>query len=134
MSAKKSRFDTRTLIYILLIVVIIAGIGYFILTYKQTEQPYKVPTILSNPKNYNGSIISVEGIYYTVSNSEVYLIDVYPTVANENPENRLPLNLDNLEEYIRINLTEQQQYIAKGTFIVSEYGFFELFVDEIKLS
>jgi len=134
MSAKKSRFDTKTLIYILLFVVIIAGIAYFIFTYKETDQPYKVPTILSNPKNYNGSIISVEGIYYTLSNSEIYLIDIYPTVANENPENRLPLNLDNVDEDIRINLTEKQRYIAKGTFIVSEYGFFELLVDEIKLS
>jgi len=132
MSAKKSRFQTRTIIYIAIIVLIILALAAVILNYEETEQVYSVPTVINNPNNYNNLKITVEGIYYTQSDTERYLVDVYPTVANENPQNRLPLNLEYLDNTTTDSLVEDQQYTATGTFVVlNDFGSFELIVDKI---
>ena len=134
MAAKKSRLETRTVIYILLVVLIVLGVGYLILTFDVAEKPDSVQKIINNPQNYIGKKISVEGIYYTESESEVFLIDVYPTIADETPDVYLELNLEKINNSVIENLSEEQHYTATGTLVeTTQYGV-ELKVDEIKPS
>jgi hypothetical protein len=70
MSAKKNIFDTKTIIYLLIVILIIAGI-YIVVTSPQPEdqiQTYYPNEILENPQtqeNLIGERIIIEGYYDT---------------------------------------------------------------------
>lgn len=63
MVAKKSRFDTRTTLMILFVIVIIAAV-YILITNLPAEVNYLSPDEVSrNPQQYLGEKIIVEGYY-----------------------------------------------------------------------
>ncbi len=129
MSAKKSRIEPRTLIYILIVVIIIAGIAYFVLSYEPSET-LTVSQVNAKSGKLIGDTIDVEGVYYKEGAGGDYLIPTYTSVANQNPTERLSLNLSNIGN--DTNLVEDQQYHVKGVLTENQFGFIELKVEEIK--
>lgn len=137
MNAKRKKFDldTKTVIYILIVVLIVAGIGYFVFTNSDnSEDILSVREVNLNKEKYIGKQIEVKGIFYSEGEDENYLKSTFTTVAKPNPEDQLILNLENIDNDTIDNLTEDQQYIATGTLtVVSEYGtIVELVVTDIK--
>ena len=103
MSAKKSMIEPRTLIYILIIVLIIAGVAYFVLTYEPSDT-LNVSQVISPNNEHIGKTVEVQGVYH--SEEEDYLKSKYSTNANPNPTEMLPLNLSQMGNQ---TLTEGQQ-------------------------
>jgi len=136
MAKKKKKLDIkpRNLIYILIIILIVAAIGYFIFSGSEdSEDILSVRAVNLNKQNYIDKEIKVEGIFH--SEGEDYLAATPPTNANPNPEDLLQLNLENIDNDTRNNLTEEQRYVATGTLTkISQYSdIVELVVTDIKI-
>jgi len=135
MAKKKRKLDIkpRNLIYIILIILVIAAIAYFVFSgSEESEDILSVREVNLNKQSYIGKEIKLEGVFY--SEGEDYLADTPPTNANPNPEDLLMLNLENIDNKTRDNLTENQRYLVKGTLTnISENSIIvELVVAEIK--
>ena len=127
MNAKKSSIEPRTLIYILIVVLIVAGVAYFALTYEESDV-LTVSQVNAQSDNLIGKTIKVEGIYYF--EDEDILSANYESNANPVLTDTLSLNLSQIGN--ETNLVEDQQYLAKGVLTENEFGFIELKVEEIK--
>lgn len=89
MSAKKKRFDTRTILIVLFVIVIIAA-GYIVITNLPAEEEYLIPEeVLSNRDFYlNGEPIVVKG-YYDLDGNDPVVVSTMSTI-----EGRTTLELD----------------------------------------
>jgi len=89
MSAKKKRFDTRTILIVLFVIVIIAA-GYIVITNLPAEEEYLIPEeVISNRDFYlNGEPIVVKG-YYDLDGNDPVVVSTMSTI-----EGRTTLELD----------------------------------------
>ncbi len=127
MNAKKRLIEPRTMIYILIVVLIVAGIAYFALTY-EPDDVLTVTQVNAQSNNLIGETIKVEGIYYF--EDEPILSSNYESDANPVLTDTLSLNISQLDN--ETNLVEDQQYLATGLLTENQFGFIELKVEEIK--
>jgi len=128
MTAKRKKLDIkpRTAAYIIITILIIIGVAYFILNGSdESENVLSVREVNLNKQNYIGKDITVEGIFY--SEGEDFLISTFTTVSNPNPNDQLALNLENIDNDTRNNLTENQKYLVTG--ILTEIGEFGTIVE-----
>lgn len=111
MSAKGKKWDTRTILYILVIFLIVVAVIYVVTLPPDNSEPVlSVQYVLANTESYLNETIIVEGIYY-VEGSEEYLIP--PTTdANPTPTQRLLLNTENLDN--TTILIQQSKYHLTG--------------------
>ena len=129
MSAKKSFIEPRTLIYILIVILIIAGIAYYVLTYEPSDV-LTVSQVISQKEGLIGDTIKVEGIYY--SEEEDLLSSTYISDANPVYTNTIRLNLTQIGN--ETNVVEDQKYIVTGVLTQNQFGFIELRAIKIKES
>ena len=111
MSAKGKKWDTRTILYILVIFLIVVAIIYVVTLPPDDSEPVlSVQNVLANTESYLNGTILVEGIYY-VEGSDEFLIP--PTTdANPTPTQRLLLNTENLDN--TTILIQQSKYHLTG--------------------
>lgn len=111
MSAKGKKWDTRTILYILVIFLIVVAVIYVVTLPPDNSEPVlSVQNVLANTESYLNETILVEGIYY-VEGSEEFLIP--PTNdANPTPTQRLLLNTENLDN--TTILIQQSKYHLTG--------------------
>jgi len=93
MSAKKKLIETRTMVYILIVVIIIAGIAYFAITYEPSDV-LTVSQVRAQSNDLIGETIKVEGIYYL--EEEPILASNYQSDANPVLSDTLVLNLSQI--------------------------------------
>jgi hypothetical protein len=106
MSAKRRRLDFRTTLYIAIILLIIFGVAYFILTPESGPEIYTTEQILTNKQRYIGKTITVEGTYY--SDGDV----VAKATGVSNPfEQPYPIQLDRSN----VNTTVRNEYKYRFT-------------------
>ena len=111
MSAKGKKWDTRTILYILVIFLIVIAVIYVVTLPPDDSEPVlSVQNVLANTESYLNGTILVEGIYY-VEGSDEFLIP--PTTdANPTPTQRLLLNTENLDN--TTILIQQSKYHLTG--------------------
>jgi hypothetical protein len=111
MSAKGKKWDTRTILYILVIFLIVVAVIYVVTLPPDNSEPVlSVQNVLANTDFYLNKNITIEGIYY-VEGSEEYLIP--PTTdANPTPTQLLPINTENLDN--TTILIQQSKYHLTG--------------------
>jgi len=122
MDIKKPKFDMRTTIYILILVLIIVSILY--LVYNSSDDSDKVlsvKNVLLNKEAYIGDNVKVRGVYESVTNDENYLKPSFTTDLDPSTE-MLRLNVDALNNSVRENLSEDNQYIITGVLSQIETG------------
>ena len=111
MSAKGKNWDTKTILYILIIFLIVVAVIYVVTLPPDDSEPVlSVQNVLANTESYLNETILVEGIYYVEGNEE-FLIP--PTTdANPTPTQRLLLNTENLDN--TTILIQQSKYHLTG--------------------
>ena len=89
MSAKKKRFDTRTILIVLFVIVVIAA-GYIVITNLPAEEEYLIPEEVSSNRDFylNGEPIVVKG-YYDLDGNDPVVVSTMSTI-----EGRITLELD----------------------------------------
>jgi hypothetical protein len=113
MTAKGKKWDTRTILYILVIFLIVIAIIYVVTLPPDNSEPVlSIQTVLANTESYLNETITIEGIYY-VEGSEEFLI---PPTTDANPTPKLndllPLNTENLDN--TTILIQQSKYHLTG--------------------
>ena len=113
MSAKGKKWDTRTILYALVIFLIVVAVVYVVTLPPDNSEPVlSVQTVLANTDFYLNKNITVIGIYYVEGNDE-YLA---PPTNDANPtpklNNILPLNTENLDN--TTILIQQSKYHITG--------------------
>jgi len=113
MIAKGKKWDTRTILYILVIFLIVIAIIYVVTLPPDNSEPVlSIQTVLANTESYLNETITIEGIYY-VEGSEEFLI---PPTTDANPTPKLndllPLNTENLDN--TTILIQQSKYHLTG--------------------
>jgi len=94
-ATKKTRFkiEWRTFLTIVVLILIIIGIGYHLLTPSNETRVLTVDEILTNTKIYLNKVVTVEGLYYISPDGPSV---IKPSVAT-NPEGWLNLDLTQIE-------------------------------------
>ena len=100
MAKKGMNLDFKTLITILIIVGIIAGVAYVVLTYEEPPKVYNIDQVFAKKASLMGEEIIVEGYYYTQIDGPSLISATFD--SNPNPTTWLPLNIDNV-----LNATEK---------------------------
>ena len=95
MRAKRRKFDTRTILIVLFVIVILAA-AYIVITNLPVEEDYLTPEeVLGNKELYlNGDPIVVKG-YYIYEAGNPVVVSTLSTVVGRSS---LRLNFDNLDE------------------------------------
>jgi hypothetical protein len=97
MSAKGRKWDTRTILYVLIVLLIVAAVIYVVTLPPDNSEPVlSVQTVNANTDFYLNKTITVEGIYY-VEGSDEYLTSPNANPANPFPTQLLRLNTENLD-------------------------------------
>ena len=95
MAKKGSRFDTRTLLIILLVIVII-GAGYVVITNLPEEIDFITPgEIVNNPSNFLAQDVIVKG-YYDKDSADFDI--VVSTLSTTEGRDELKIDLEGLRE------------------------------------
>ena len=123
MSAKKGRkmIETRTLLYILLVIIII-GAAYIFITSQEPAEPWYDPDyVLSNKESFvkSGETIIIEGYYDAdVVDGGGIVKSSYQDPGSGEPTNGLRLNTDNVKnasdkkvENVKLHFTGHLEYI-----------------------
>ena len=121
MSATKGRrkIETRTLLYILLVVVIIGGVYIFITNQPPEIEKYSPSDVIDDKIDLieSGETIIVRGYYYA-DVKDGGLVDVFRDIGSEVPASGLKLDatgVDNvtikLSEGVRLDFTGHLEYI-----------------------
>ena len=98
MSAKGRKWDTRTILYVLIILLIIVAVIYVVTLPPDNSEPVlSVQTVLANIDNYLNKTITVEGIYYVEGNDEYLSPPTNDASPTPTLNDLLPLNTENLE-------------------------------------
>jgi len=117
MNAKTRKWNTRTVIYILLILVIIAAVIYYITLPKSEDNTLSLKRLIENKENYDNKDVEVEGIYFLDGNNRALRP---PQMDTELYPNYI-LNLEIPEKLLENNtLNENVKYIMKGTFKIEK--------------
>jgi hypothetical protein len=117
---KRRKFETKTLLKVLLVALIVVGIIYVILTpSEEKEEVISVERLLLNKDVYDGGTVTVRGIYQSLGGNHV--LTPPTTDASPDPEGYIFLDLSN------INLTqypaiEEITYMVRGTVEVEYFG------------
>jgi hypothetical protein len=114
MAKKGSRFDTRTLLIILLVIVII-GAGYIVITNLPEEIDFVTPgEIVNNPSNFLGQEVIVKGYYDKDSADFDVIVSTLSTTGGEGRE-ELKINIEKLRETNETdNLRTERLYYFTG--------------------
>ena len=84
MSAKKRRFDTRTILIVLLIAVIIAAVYIWVTNLPPEEDTLTPGEVLDNQDHYlNGESIIVKGLYDNTGEGDVIVSTMDTTTARD---------------------------------------------------
>lgn len=114
MDIKKLKLDMRTAIYLLIIILLIISIAYLVSTGSDdSDEILSVNNVLLNKEAYVGDNIKVRGVYASITADENYLKSSFTTDLDQSTE-MLRLNLDALNNSVRENLSEDNQYIVTG--------------------
>lgn len=110
MSPKSGIFDFRTILYILIIMLIILGVAYGLLTGEEgTGTDIKSPkSVLLNPQNFINKDIIVQGIYYSDGD-----FVANPTQDEDPHATGLNLDLDNIDNVTTV-LSDGSKYNFYG--------------------
>ncbi len=95
MSAKRSKFDSKTTLYIVVVVLIIVAVAFALLNGRNKEPGPDIKTpdaILWNPEHYINKEIVVRGIYYSDGD-----IVANPTTDNDPYPTGLSLDLSSIQ-------------------------------------
>ena len=122
MSAKKGRkmIETRTLLYILLVIIIIGGIYIFISSQGPAEKWYDPEYILSNKESFveSGETIIIEGYYDPITGDGSIVKSSYQDPGSEPSTRALKLDATNvanytekLVEHTKLHFTGHLEYI-----------------------
>jgi uncharacterized membrane protein YciS (DUF1049 family) len=112
MSAKGKKWDTKTILYILVIFLIVVAVIYVVTLPPDNSEPVlSVQTVLANTDFYLNKNITVEGTYYVEGNDE-YLTPPNANPANPIPTQLLPINTENLDN--TTILIQQSKYHLSG--------------------
>lgn len=126
MSAKAKKISTRSMIYILVIVLIIVGVAYLILNLPEEKPKYNLDQIFADPEYYieKGEIIVI-GYYYSPEQSLI------KTTFDDNPYPEKMLRLDNVTG---LGLIDDTKYEVTGElhYIGEENPILELKVKSAK--
>lgn len=121
MAAKRKRFETRTVLIILLVLIII-GAGYIIITNLPEELDYTtVDDVVNNKQNYVNQNVRVKGIY-NFDNNRPGIISISTPAEGEEP-NKLNLDLSLLVNNETDDLTAGIVYFFTGTIIDEKLPF-----------
>ena len=118
MAARKTNFDMKTILTILIIVLIVAAIAYFVLTPSDETDVVSVENLRLNKDYYEGKIVTVSGIYRIKEGDRDTL---NPPTTDSDPTSEDYIYLDLTD----INLTENpaiegDKYKVKGKVEVNE--------------
>jgi hypothetical protein len=131
MSAKGRKWDTRTILYVLIALLIVVAVIYVVTLPPDNSEPVlSLQTVLANTDFYLNKNITVEGIYYVEGNDE-YLA---PPTNDANPtptlDDLLPLNTGNLNN--TTIMIQKSKYHVKGRLeTVTATGVIELVVTSV---
>lgn len=110
MSAKKARrWNTRTILIVLLIILIAAAVSLYILNLEEPPKYYDPEDLLNNPDSFIGETVTVEGYYH----DEGYITS-QPTVLEGSKT--LDLNYSS----VNITLVEGREYRFTGKLVLDE--------------
>lgn len=123
MSAKSSRFDTRTMIIIFIVVLIAIAVIYSVLNAPEEEEKYSPDEIRLNQDQHIGKTRIVEGYYDSNLNS------IISTTSSLDPG--LRINTSNLPDEV-LPLRENVKYEFKGVVVEerTDVGSFVILVAE----
>ena len=108
MSAKSRKWDTRTIIYVLIVFLIIVAVVYFV-TQPQPEAPRSVRNVLANAESLKDQVIMVEGEFDDENGPSL----IPPTnAANPVASEYLPLEFTDIN--ISNNMTVGVKYDVTG--------------------
>jgi len=111
MSAKGKKWDTRTILYILVIFLVVVAVIYVVTLPPDNSEPVlSVQTVLANIDFYLNKTITVEGIYHESVDGPA--LRTPTTDANPNLFENLPLDLENLDN--TTILIQQSKYHLSG--------------------
>ena len=128
MSAKRRNFDTRTVLYVLLVVIIILAIAVFVMSAEDSDQTeFTVSQITNNIKKYIGDRITVVGIYDSTYGDDGSLKPpTFDTQIAPQGNELLPLSID--DETFNETLVSGVKYRVTGVLeeidspLATEYG------------
>ena len=116
MSAKKKRFDTRTILIVLFVIVVIAA-GYIVITNLPAEEEYLTPEeVLRNKDNYLNETIIVKGLYDLDGGKDV----VVSTMSTVNGRAPLEIDLEGFSENETDILKTGNKYKFTGVLKLNE--------------
>jgi len=117
MSAKRKRFDTRTILIVLFVIVVIAA-GYTVITNLPAEEEYLTPEEVLSNKNYhlNGAPIIVKGFYDLDGGNDV----VVSTMSTVTGRTTLELDFEGLSDNETDILRTGNKYKFTGVLTLNE--------------
>lgn len=118
MSAKKGKrkLETKTLLYILLVIVIIGGGYVYITTLEPTADYYYVGYVLENSDSFieNNQTIIVEGYLDLELDNDVFIVPILQDEKSGKSPTRLKLDYSNIENFTT-TYQENVKYHFTGT-------------------
>ena len=121
MTAKHRKWDTRTILAILLVILIITAIAYFVLSYEGEPRFYSVEEVLTNKDQLLNDEIIVKGELYSPS-PDGYPYSLITPTTDPNPEPSRWLNLDTSDvANVTTELSAGTTYKIKGR-LVKDYS------------
>ncbi len=117
MSAKKARrWNTRTILTVLLIVLIVAALSLYILNLEEPPRYYDPEDLRNNPGSFIGETVTVEGYYYDAGTGlEEGFITSQPTTQLTPPDSTQTLDVN--YSNVNITLVDGREYRFTGKLI-----------------
>ena len=130
MSAKGKKWDTRTILYILVIFLIVVAIIYVVtLPPVDSEPVLSVQTVLANIDFYLNKNITVEGIYHESVDGPA--LRTPTTDPNPNLFENLPLNLEKLDNTTTL-IAESKYHLTGRLVTITSTGGIALVVTSVE--
>jgi hypothetical protein len=132
MSAKGRKWDTRTILYVLIVILIVAAVIYVVTLPPDNSEPVlSVQTVLANTDFYLNKNMTIEGTYYVQGNDEYLAPPTNDASPTPKLNDLLPLNTENLDN--TTILIQQSKYHVTGKLVkVTVTGVIELVVTSVR--